>query len=389
MENLIMKSFLDYPKHIEDFLEDISLKSFTPFNQKLIKVLIGMNHSNQVPRLETIKLRIGEKEFESEEFKRILKADSYPDYLNLKSDFKTHLCFQMQETLANKLKEATRKSEVFDYEFLNKYINLGIVRNGRYFWEWEEHFKNKPPIEKIETGINFLDFITDGGIELGQIVLLSGDPEAGKTLLGVQFLMNAQQNHKVTYFGFEFSVRKHIETLRSKNFPIKAENYFIDDQSCELNDLISQIRSLAKEGHKVFLIDSQMKIQAPIVGRTVEEVETSKFSALSETARSLQVLIIFIVQNSKNDSYTPTGSRKGGHEAHLMIRIERLKINQLKTIRDYSERAKYRRIVILKNKQTGLSGYRYVKNVDYRFFEVDYYEKEQQPQQDDYHETDG
>ncbi len=386
MENLIMKSFLDYPKHIEDFLEDISLKSFAPFNQKLIKILIEMNHQNQVPRLETIKLRIGEKEFESEEFKRILEADSYPDYLNLKSDFKTYLCFQMQEILSNKLKEATRKSEVFDYEFLNKYIDLGIVRNGRYFWEWEEYFKNKPPIEKIETGINFLDFITDGGIELGQIVLLSGDPEAGKTLLGVQFLMNAQKQHKVTYFGFEFSVRKHIETLRSKNFPIKAENYFIDDQSCELNDLISQIRSLAKEGHKVFLIDSQMKIQAPIVGRTVEEVETSKFSALGETARSLQVLIIFIVQNSKNDSYTPTGSRKGGHEAHLMIRIERLKMNQLKMVTDFNERSKHRRIVILKNKQTGLSGYRYVKNVDYRFFEVDFNENNPQIQQDEHEE---
>ncbi len=385
MENLIVKSFLDYPKHIEDFLEDISLRSFTPFNQKLIKILIGMNHNNQVPRLETIKLRIGEKDFESEEFKRILEADSYPDYLNLKSDFKTHLCFQMQETLANKLKEATRKSEVFDYEFLNKYVDLGIVRNGKYFWEWEEYFKNKPPIEKIETGINFLDFITDGGIELGQIVLLSGDPEAGKTLLGVQFLMSAQQNHKVTYFGFEFSVRKHIETLNSKGFKINKENYFIDDQSCELNDLISQIRSLAKEGHKVFLIDSQMKIQAPIVGRTVEEVETSKFSALGETARSLQVLIIFIVQNSKNDNYTPTGSRKGGHEAHLMIRIERLKSNQLKKITDFNERAKHRRIVILKNKQTGLSGYRYVKNVDYRFFEVDFTEKEPQLQPHDEH----
>ncbi len=386
MENLIMKSFLDYPEHIEDFLEDISLKSFTPFNQKLIKVLIGMNQRHQVPRLETIKLRIGEKEFESEEFKRILEADSYPDYLSLKSDFKTHLCFQMQEHLANKLKEATRKSEVFDYEFLNKYINLGIVRNGKYFWEWEEYFKNRPPIEKIETGIGFLDFITEGGIELGQIVLLSGDPEAGKTLLGVQFLMNAQQHHKVTYFGFEFSVRKHIETLKSKNFNIKAENYFIDDQSCELNDLISQIRSLAKEGHKVFLIDSQMKIQAPIVGRTAEEIETSKFSALGETARSLQVLIIFIVQNSKNDSYTPTGSRKGGHEAHLMIRIERLKMNQLKTIKDFNERAKHRRIVILKNKQTGLSGYRYVKNVDYRFFEVDFNENEPQIQHDEHDE---
>ncbi|ADO03399.1 hypothetical protein HPCU_01075 [Helicobacter pylori Cuz20] len=389
MENLIMKSFLDYPQHIEDFLQDISVKSFNPFNQKLIKVLIGMNQRNQVPRLETIKLRIGEKDFQSEEFKRILEADSYPDYLNLKSDFKTYLCFQMQEHLANKLKEATRKSEVFDYEFLNKYINLGIVRSGKYFWEWEEYFSNKPPIEKVETGINYLDIITEGGIELGQIVLLSGDPEAGKTLLGVQFLMNAQQQHKVTYFGFEFSVRKHIETLRSKNFNIKADNYFIDDQSCELNDLISQIRSLSKEGHKVFLIDSQMKIQAPIVGRTIEEIETSKFSALGETARSLQVLIILIVQNSKNDSYTPTGSRKGGHEAHLMIRIERIKRNELPHIKDFNERAKHRRIVILKNKQTGLSGYRYVKNVDYRFFEVDYNGSGQQFQHDEHEEYGG
>ncbi|WRE75739.1 helicase DnaB [Helicobacter pylori] len=384
MENLIMKSFLDYPQHIEDFLEDISLKSFTPFNQKLIKVLVGINKCNQTPRLETIKLRIGEKEFESEEFKRILAADSYPDYLNLKSDFKTYLCFQMQEHLANKLKEATRKSEVFDYEFLNKYINLGIVRNGKYFWEWEEYFKNKPSTEKIETGINFLDTITEGGIELGQIVLLSGDPEAGKTLLGVQYLMHAHQKHKVTYFGFEFSVRKHIETLKDKNFNIKGDHYFIDDQSCELNDLISQIRSLSKEGHKVFLIDSQMKIQAPVIGRTIEEIETSKFSALSECARNLQVLIIFIVQNSKNDSYTPTGSRKGGHEAHLMIRIERLKNYELPSIKDYTERSKYRRIVILKNKQTGLSGHRYVKNMDYRFFEIDHQPSPQPNEHDPY-----
>ncbi|MGL2572712.1 ATPase domain-containing protein [Helicobacter pylori] len=386
MENLIVKSFLDYPQHIEDFLEDISLKSFSAFNQKVVKALVEMNRKNQPIRLETIKLKIGEKDFESKEFQQILSADSYPDYLNLKSDFKTHLCFQMQEHLANKLKEATRKSEVFDYEFLDKYISLGIKRNGKYFWEWEEFFKNKAPIEKIETGINFLDHLTDGGIEVGQMVLLSGDPEAGKTLLGVQCLMNAQQKCKVTYFGFEFSVRKHIETLREKNFNIKTDHYFIDDQSCELNDLIFQIRSLSKEGHKVFLIDSQMKIQAPIVGRTTEEIETAKFTALSEVARNLQVLVIFIVQNSKNDSYTPTGSRKGGHEAHLMIRIERLKKYDLPKIRDFYERAKHRRVLILKNKQTGLSGLCYFKNVNYRFFEIENQPFLQRPQEDEYEE---
>ncbi|GAA9075482.1 hypothetical protein BTM317_15670 [Helicobacter pylori] len=371
MENLIMKSFLDYPKHIEDFLEDISLKSFTPFNQKLIKVLIGMNHNNQVPRLETIKLRIGEKDFESEEFKRILEADSYPDYLNLKSDFKTYLCFQMQENLANKLKEATRKSEVFDYDFLNKYINLGFNRNGKYYWEWEDFFKSKPKIEKIPTGIDFLDNISDGGFEVGQLILLSGDPESGKTLLAIQYITHAQQQHKVTYFGFEFSVRKHIETLNSKAFKLNKENYFIDDLSCEINDLVSQIRGLAREGHKLFVIDSQMKIQAPIVGRTIEEVETIKFTTLSELAKCLQVIIILIIQNSKNDSYAPTGSRKGAHEAHIMIRIERIKHGELKHINDYNERVKHRKVLILKNKQTGLQGFQFFRMIDYKLFGVE------------------
>ncbi|GAA9374999.1 hypothetical protein BTM413_12660 [Helicobacter pylori] len=370
MENLIMKSFLDYPKHIEDFLEDISVKSFTPFNQRLIKVLVTMNHQNQAPRLEVIKLRIGEKDFQSEEFKHILEADSYPDYLNLKSDFKTYLCFQMQENLANKLKEATRKSEVFDYDFLNKYINLGFTRNGRYYWQWEEFFSAKPKTEKIQTGINFLDNISDGGFEVGQLILLSGDPEAGKTLLAIQYITNAQQQHKVTYFGFEFSVRKHIETLNSKSFKLNKENYFIDDQSCEINELVSQIRGLSKEGHKLFIIDSQMKIQAPIIGRTIEEVETTKFTTLADLAKRLQVIIILIVQNSKSDSYAPSGSRKGAHEAHIMIRIEKIKHGELKHIKDYDERGKHRKVLILKNKQTGLQGIQFFRMDNYRLFEI-------------------
>ncbi|ANT42530.1 hypothetical protein HPY228_07140 [Helicobacter pylori] len=72
MENLIIRSFLDYPQHIEDFLEDISVKSFSAFNQKVIKALVEMNRKNQPIRLETIKLKIGEKDFESKEFQAIL-----------------------------------------------------------------------------------------------------------------------------------------------------------------------------------------------------------------------------------------------------------------------------------------------------------------------------
>ncbi|MGL2514390.1 RAD55 family ATPase [Helicobacter pylori] len=365
-----MNSFINYPNDLEDFLEEIHISSFTEFNQKIIKALLEMKNKNQVVQLETIRLKIGDEAFESKEFSAILQADSYPNYLDLKSDFKTYLSLKMQEHLANELIKATRKSEIFDFDFLGKYIKLGFNRNGKYYWEWEEFFKSKPKIEKIHTGIDFLDNISNGGFEVGQLILISGDPEAGKTLLSIQYIINAQQKHKVTYFGFEFSVRKHIETLNSKDFKINKENYFIDDLSCEINELVSQIRGLAKEGHKLFIIDSQMKIQAPIVGRTIEEVETTKFTTLAELAKRLQVVIILIVQNSKNDSYAPTGSRKGAHEAHVMIRIERIKSGELKHINSYNERGKYRKVLILKNKQTGLQGVQFFRIDGYRLFEI-------------------
>ncbi|MGL2706953.1 RAD55 family ATPase [Helicobacter pylori] len=365
-----MNSFINYPNDLEEFLEEIHISSFTQFNQKIIQALLEMKNKNQVVQLETIRLKIGDEAFESKEFSAILEADSYPNYLDLRSDFKTYLSLKMQEHLANELIKATRKSEIFDFDFLGKYIKLGFNRNGKYYWEWEEFFKSKPQIEKISTGIDFLDNISDGGFEVGQLILLSGDPEAGKTLLSTQYIANAQQKHKVTYFGFEFSVRKHIEILNSKNFKINKENYFIDDLSCEINELVSQIRGLAKEGHKLFIIDSQMKIQAPIVGRTIEEVETIKFTTLADLAKRLQVIILLIIQNSKNDSYAPTGSRKGAHEAHVMIRIEKIRSGDLKHIKGYNERVKYRKVLILKNKQTGLQGIQFFRIDGYRLFEI-------------------
>ncbi len=382
MENLIMNSFINYPKDIEDFLEDVYISSFTPFNQKIIMGLLEMKNKSQVVQLETIRLKIGDEAFESKEFNAILQADSYPNYLDLKSDFRTYLSLKMQEHLANELIKSTRKSEIFDFDFLGKYIKLGSNRNGKYYCEWEEFFESMPKTEKIRTGINFLDNISDGGFEVGQLILLSGDPEAGKTLLSIQYITNAQQEHKVTYFGFEFSVRKHIETLNSKGFKINKENYFIDDLSCEINEMTSQIRSLAKEGHKLFIIDSQMKIQAPIVGRTIEEAETTKFTTLADLAKRLQVIIVLIIQNSKNDSYAPTGSRKGAHEAHVMIRIEKIKNGELKHIKGYSERGKHRKVLILKNKQTGLQGIQFFRIDDYRLFEISASYKE--PRESDY-----
>ncbi|WQV25647.1 hypothetical protein KVJ98_02235 [Helicobacter pylori] len=90
MQNLIMNSFINYPNDLEDFLEEIHISSFTKFNQKIIQALIDMKNKNQVVQLETIRLKIGDEAFESKEFSAILEADSYPNYLDLRSDFKTY-----------------------------------------------------------------------------------------------------------------------------------------------------------------------------------------------------------------------------------------------------------------------------------------------------------
>lgn len=53
-----------------------------------------------------------------------------------------------------------------------------------------------------------------------------------------------------------------------------------------------------------------------------------------------------------------------------MIRIEKIKSGELKHIKDYNERSKYRKILILKNKQTGLQGIQFFRISDYKLFEI-------------------
>src|SRR3954463_3602067 len=50
-------------------------------------------------------------------------------------------------------------------------------------------------IEKAPTGIPGLDEITFGGLPAGRPTLVSGGPGAGKTLLGISFLVNGAQTY--------------------------------------------------------------------------------------------------------------------------------------------------------------------------------------------------
>ena len=82
----------------------------------------------------------------------------------------------------------------------------------------------------------------------------------------------------------------------------------------------------------------------------MEEEESLKFSTLAKICHSLDVLIFLIVQTSKGDRDNHMGSKKGGHEASIIMRIEHTKAKD-ENLREFNESE--RMFIVKKNKQTG------------------------------------
>ena len=54
----------------------------------------------------------------------------------------------------------------------------------------------KHALVKCQTGINGFDEITNGGLPENGITLISGSAGSGKTLFGINFLINGANNYK-------------------------------------------------------------------------------------------------------------------------------------------------------------------------------------------------
>jgi len=88
--------------------------------------------------------------------------------------------------------------------------------------------------EKVKTGIIELDKITDGGIPKGSLVLLSGAPGTGKTVLGFEFIYNGAKKFKEP--GVYISLDEPPEGVVSDmiNLGFKDVKTFIDSGMIEI-----------------------------------------------------------------------------------------------------------------------------------------------------------
>jgi hypothetical protein len=263
------------------------------------------------------------------------------------------LSIQIQESLSNKKSSSLITKEIDD---VTNGLDQGIGTRAKSYAQWEIEKSQKAPIPKYATNISFVDSALKGGIGAGQFILLMGDPEAGKTVFGTQVLRNVvKNNYLALFFSFEFTVDDFIEQNQEKKREFKKENLQIINDGYDISDISREIKIWARKGCRFVLIDSQMRVENSDNRGTAEQSESEKFSKLAKLCHSLNIIIIFIAQQGKEDTkggtHTPMNTKKGAHEANQIWYIHKLKPkfdeegNDLnKELRDFE---------VSKNKQNG------------------------------------
>ncbi|CUU82548.1 ATPase domain-containing protein [Campylobacter hyointestinalis] len=349
LEPTIISSLIEYPQLVDDFTRIIKPYHVSKDYQNIYATLIKLKNNNEVIEPAKILLNLSSEIDKNLFTSRVLSANPSTNVFNYIGEIQNRYKIQEQTRIAGMLSQKASEGEVVEVDEILSYIK-DAPTNFKTFHGWAEDVDNMPVLPKYETGISFLDRALDGGFNMAQLVLLSGEPEAGKTSMGVQILENVSYGFKTAFFCFEFTARQYI-TTKLKSCPSfrENENMYIINDGYDIGTVADRIRALAKMGVKFILIDSQMRIDV-FKARSMEEEESEKFSTLAKLAHSLEILIILIVQTSKTDSNNPMGSKKGGHESSITIRIEHVKSKSGEQREfDPSKRV----IIIKKNKQTG------------------------------------
>lgn len=266
--------------------------------------------------------------------------------------------YELSLIIQKELKEEKSDSAKINKIIEDKTINLdvSIGSRARVYREIREQNEKIPPLPKFETKVSFIDDALGGGIEAGQLILVMGDPEAGKTTLTTQIIHNVSKNFPVMFFAFEFTVRSYVTTNLKKKKDLNEDNLYVVDDGYDLSDVIREIKIFAKKGGRFIVIDSQMRVGNSENKGTIEQIESEKFSHLAKLAHRLELIILFITQQGKEDTkggvHTPMGSKKGGHEANQIWYIHKLKPKHDKET-DLDLNANKRLFQISKNKQNG------------------------------------
>lgn len=345
LEQEILLSMVHYKEDIDEFLGITPRQVFSKKGGIILDKILALQ-SKKALSTHSLMNALTQEQQGDEYVLELFSKTPNSSFVNLAQELITAYKLKMQKVNGLKMIKASDNNTLLDLTMLDKAVESNEYKN---LAQWIDYYATRPEQPKFKSKISFLDSVFDGGIEVAQLVLISGDPEAGKTTLGLQILENISHYAKVGFFSFEFTIEQYIRAKKAERKPPNLENMYIINEGYELYTIAQNIKNLYRQGVKVFLIDSQMRITSPN-GRNMEEEESLKFSLLAKLCHSMGILVFLIVQTSKSDRDNPMGSKKGGHEASVIIRIEHCKA-EIEALREFSENS--RMVILKKNKQTG------------------------------------
>lgn len=345
LEQEILLSMMHYKEDIDEFLAITPRQVFSQKGSVILEKILTLQGKKALSTHSLMNALTTEQQSDEYVLELFSKSPN-SSFVNLSQELITAYKLKMQKANGLKMIKASDNNTLLDLSMLDRAVESNEYKN---LAQWIDYYATRPEQPKFKTKVGFLDSVFDGGIEVAQLVLISGDPEAGKTTLGLQVLENISHYAKVGFFSFEFTIEQYIRAKQAERKPPNLDNMYIINEGYELYTIAQNIKNLYRQGVKVFLIDSQMRITSPN-GRNMEEEESLKFSLLAKLCHSLGILVFLIVQTSKSDRDNPMGSKKGGHEASIIIRIEHCK-PEIEALREFSENS--RMVILKKNKQTG------------------------------------
>jgi predicted ATP-dependent serine protease len=208
--------------------------------------------------------------------------------------------------------------------------------------------------KSYKTDIPFIDKPLDNGIELGQLVTITGEQEAGKTSLLNQLLSGLAKKEKCLYFSLEFNKRqlkKHFKKMLKDKIitPRALENITVitnDMCSGEIDELTGIINNKTNESLNFIGIDSTLMLYSENLKG--EQETTQIFRVLHSLCVKQDKTIFLISQGSKEDNSNNKvsifGSQKANHFTNIMLHLT------------FDRRKNKRAIEFAKNKQNGYYG---------------------------------
>jgi circadian clock protein KaiC len=154
------------------------------------------------------------------------------------------------------------------------------------FSRWPRMQSAPQPLKKCATGISGFDEITGGGLPEGRPTLVCGAAGCGKTLFGMEFLVNGANRfgEPGVFMAFEETADELATNVRSLGFDL---NQLIEDQKLSLDYVHverSEIEETGEYDLEALFIRLNLAIDSVGAKRVVLDTLETLFSGLSNTA---------------------------------------------------------------------------------------------------------